>query len=274
MEESKQLLFMERVLFIFDVTKIRAGKAQVIRMNSQQWHQEADIACIAGHIMNLMTNFRTEEDNLVVFPADTMAMVRKRFIEGTLAFSITWCSTLCFLVAQPFWNELLRRINLFGRLPHQKSYSLLGLCYSWLVYVTPNPRDFHDELKPLVECQHPGFRANDTDLWRSNMADVCMKSSTLDAADSEISKLEKSKNDAQFQADQLALARDAAQCANLFQKSQQSERSARLARVMHLKQENSIGCGIVMEHMEKNWKHVGGPLTTLQPVLDEAWVTQ
>ncbi|CAK9053386.1 unnamed protein product [Durusdinium trenchii] len=211
MDECKQLLFMERVLFIFDVTKIRAGKAQVIRMNSQQWHQEADIACIAGHIMNLMTNFRTEEDNLVVFPADTMAMVRKRFIEG----------------------------------------------------------DFHDELKPLVECQHPGFRANDTDLWRSNMADVCMKSSTLDAADSEISKLEKSKNDAQFQADQLALARDAAQCANLFQKSQQSERSARLARVMHLKQENSIGCGIVMEHMEKNWKHVGGPLTTLQPVLDE-----
>ena len=101
-----------------------------------------------------------------------------------------------------------------------------------------------------------------------------MKSSTLDAADTEISKLEKSKNDAQFQADQLALARDAAQCAKLFQKSQQSERSARLAHVMHLKQENSIGCGIVMEHMEKNCKHVGGPLTTLQPVLDEAWVTQ
>ena len=59
MDECKQLLFMERVLFIFDVTKIRAGKAQVIRMNSQQWHQEADIACLAGHVMNLMTSFRT-----------------------------------------------------------------------------------------------------------------------------------------------------------------------------------------------------------------------
>ena len=93
-----------------------------------------------------------------------------------------------------------------------------------------------------MECQHPGFRANDTDLWRLNMADVCMKSSALDAADSEISKLEKRKNDAQFQADQLALARDTAQRANLFQKSQQSERSASLA--------------------------------TLQPELDEAWVTQ
>lgn len=125
----------------------------------------------------------------------------------------------------------------------------------------------------LVECHPPGFRANDTDLWRENMPDTVMKDSSLVAADPEISKLEQSKNNAQFQADSLAFARDAAQVAVMFQKTQQSERSARLARVMHLKQENSIGGTIIVQHMDRNCRHVGGPLTTLQPAMDEAWIT-
>lgn len=78
MGEFKQLLFMERILFLFDVTKVRAGKAQIVRINSQQWHLEADIACLGGHIMTL-ANFRND-DSLSLFPPDTMATDRKSVV--------------------------------------------------------------------------------------------------------------------------------------------------------------------------------------------------
>lgn len=136
----------------------------------------------------------------------------------------------------------------------------------WLSYLL---RDFHDELKSLIECQQPGFRACDTDMWRDNIADVAMKESEMAAADSELLKLERNKTAVQFQADSLALARGAAQCANLYQRTLQTERSARLARVMHLKQENSTGAGIVSQIMDTKCKHVAGPMTLLQSALDQ-----
>lgn len=132
-----------------------------------------------------------------------------------------------------------------------------------------NLRDFHDELKDTLEIQYPGFKACELDMWRDNLCDLPNTATFLDAADGQLDKLELTKNKALFEADSLALARDAAQCANLYQRTLQTDRAARLAKVMHLKQENSIGGSLVSTHMKKNCHHVAGPMTVLQPALDQ-----
>ncbi|CAK9038707.1 unnamed protein product [Durusdinium trenchii] len=205
----KQKLFMDRVLFVFEITKAKAGKAQVLRLSSQQWMAEADVACLAGDILERMESHRNS-DNILLFPPDTLKMVKQRFVEG----------------------------------------------------------DFHDELKALVECQHPHFRPADTDMWADHMQNPSSAGkNSLEAADGQIDKLEMDKNKAHFEADALSLARDAAQCAALFQKTQQTERSRRLAKVMHLKQENTVGASIVASYMEKSCKHIGGD--RLLPAVDQ-----
>ena len=75
---------MQRVLFIFEVARAKAGKAQVLRLSLQHWLQEADISCLAGHILDEMST-RRNTDNLLLFQADTVTKLNKQFIEGTLA---------------------------------------------------------------------------------------------------------------------------------------------------------------------------------------------
>lgn len=119
-----------------------------------------------------------------------------------------------------------------------------------------------------MECQHPHFRPADTDMWADHMQNPSSAGkNSLEAADGQIDKLEMDKNKAHFEADALSLARDAAQCAALFQKTQQTERSRRLAKVMHLKQENTVGASIVASYMEKSCKHIGGD--RLLPAVDQ-----
>lgn len=88
MDSEKQTLFMERVLFLFEITKAKAGKAQTLRLSLQQWLVEADVACLAGDIMFMMGR-ATNADHVILFPVETMKLVRQRFIEGT--FGIVQC---------------------------------------------------------------------------------------------------------------------------------------------------------------------------------------
>ena len=82
----KQKLFMDRGLFVFEITQAKAGKAQVLRLSSQQWMAEADVACLAGDILERMESHRNS-DNILLFPPDTLKMVKQRFVEGTFGFS-------------------------------------------------------------------------------------------------------------------------------------------------------------------------------------------
>ncbi|CAK9071139.1 Uncharacterized protein SCF082_LOCUS35251 [Durusdinium trenchii] len=81
MTEGKQQLFLQRVLFSFDLAKRKAGKAQILRMSTTEWQQEADICCLGGYVLEKMRSARTS-DNLVLFKKTTTDMVRSRFIEG------------------------------------------------------------------------------------------------------------------------------------------------------------------------------------------------
>ena len=79
--EVKQHLFIQRILFIHDLTKRKAGKAQTLKVSPSTWELEADVACLAGHIFNVMQTYRDPE-NLIVFDASTIPTAMGHFVEG------------------------------------------------------------------------------------------------------------------------------------------------------------------------------------------------
>ena len=83
MNEARQHMFLQRVLFLHQVTKTKAGKAQVLRLPPTQWDMEADVACLAGAVLEKMQSFR-DPNNLLTVPAETIQSVMSRFIEGCL----------------------------------------------------------------------------------------------------------------------------------------------------------------------------------------------
>ena len=87
MTEEKQKIFMDRIMFLFEVTKAKAGKAQVLRLSLQQWLHEAELACLAGHCIMEMSTARNA-DNLLMFNTEKVNMVRKQIIEGSLALNL------------------------------------------------------------------------------------------------------------------------------------------------------------------------------------------
>ena len=109
-------------------------------------------------------------------------------------------------------------------------------------------------------------------MWQENLpqSKQAGDDETLKQADGKIDELVKSQKKIQFEADALALARDASQLAMVYSEEQKTERGSRLAKVMHLKQENNIGSSIVTTHMHKHCKHIAGPKSEILLELDQA----
>ena len=104
-------------------------------------------------------------------------------------------------------------------------------------------------------------------MWSENLPENQSSNNQeaqLVQADDVIDKLNLEKSKAEFQADSLALARDASQLASLYRQEMQGERAARLAKVMHLKEQNQIGATLIASFMTKTSRHVGAPLANLQ----------
>lgn len=83
MNEASQHIFIQRVLFVFDVNKRSAGRAQSLRMSKSDWSLEADLSCLAGYVLAAMRQFR-DVDNKTVFDDQTIGILMTRFIEGWL----------------------------------------------------------------------------------------------------------------------------------------------------------------------------------------------
>lgn len=98
--DLKQHLFMQRVFFVFDITKRKAGKAQILRMSPETWDQECDRACLMGAILQSMESFR-DPSNTLCFPEKVLKDIMNRFVEGSLGhtfncfFSIGGLSCFC-----------------------------------------------------------------------------------------------------------------------------------------------------------------------------------
>lgn len=139
--------------------------------------------------------------------------------------------------------------------------------------ISPNqkhPRDYHEELKGALMVMDPAFQLSDLNMWKENIPNSQqMSDGELCKADDKIDELMLSQNKLSFDADALALARDAAQLATLYREEQKTDRSARLAKVLHLKQQNQIGSTLTMDFMRKRCYHVAGPVQDLSNALDK-----
>ena len=131
-------------------------------------------------------------------------------------------------------------------------------------------RDYHEELKSALMVMDPAFQIEELNMWKENIPNAQpMCDGQLCKADDKIDELVLSQNKLSFDADALALARDAAQLATLYREEQKTDRSARLAKVLHLKQQNQIGSSLTMDFMRKRCHHVAGPVQDLNNALDK-----
>lgn len=134
-------------------------------------------------------------------------------------------------------------------------------------------RDFHEELRTIVETMDPAFEPEHSTMWVEHL--LSMKggagaSTALVAVDDKIDEMTAQNNKLQFEADSLALARDASQLAQLFQAESKSERSARMAKICHLRQENQIGSSLASQWMTNHCRHRAGAVADLQEELSKA----
>ena len=110
-------------------------------------------------------------------------------------------------------------------------------------------------------------------LWSENLPkeNKAASGDKLVEADKKIDSMTADTNKLHFEADALALARDAAQLARLHAETTKSERAARVARVCHLRQENQIGSNLVSKHMLESCHHRAGPVGELHTEISKAW---
>ena len=130
-----------------------------------------------------------------------------------------------------------------------------------------NLRDYHDELKPMVDIMDPAFKPQDLSIWTENLPTIANQGTNstdqLVATDKIIDSMAANTAKLQFEADSLSIARDAAQLARLYGEVCKSSRALRLMKVHHLRQENQIGSSLVAAHMEKACKFIAGPVAEL-----------
>ena len=113
----------------------------------------------------------------------------------------------------------------------------------------------------------PYFKLDHLAVWNEHLPQLKEDESTLVKADGALDKMHSDHNRLLFDADSLALARDATQLAGLYRQQAQGERAQRLAKVAHLKQQNAIGGSICTKFMEERSKHIAGPLSDLKDAI-------
>lgn len=112
-------------------------------------------------------------------------------------------------------------------------------------------------------------------LWVENLpkqvSDSCHQ---LAAADEQINKLGQDARKALWETDQLKLARDLAMLGRLHNDVLKTERSRRLGKITHLRQQNIVGAGLVTHFMDENCSFITGVQRDLEAALNQAWVPE
>ena len=81
-------------------------------------------------------------------------------------------------------------------------------------------------------------------------------SNALCEAEKKIQGLEANRSDAAWQTDTLKLCHDASMCAKLLAAAVQNDKTRKLAKLTHLKEQNSIGASLVATFTKKFCHHV------------------
>ena len=115
------------------------------------------------------------------------------------------------------------------------------------------------DLSTHLASADPSFEASATLMWIENSPEhkeANNVDTALGVADQKISDLETERSDAAWQADILKLAKDAAMCARLLQAAGSNEKTDRLAKITHIKEQNRIGASIITKFSEKHCRHI------------------
>ena len=94
-------------------------------------------------------------------------------------------------------------------------------------------------------------------------------SNALSEAEAKIKNFESNRSDAAWSTDTLKLCHDASMCAKLLAACASNEKTRRLAKITHLKEQNSIGATVVASFAKKNCYHVPLSCPTVEQELSE-----
>ena len=117
-------------------------------------------------------------------------------------------------------------------------------------------RDYVSDADQYIGCLDNEFKVEETSIYTDHAPDEPdLAMAKLRQADERVSLLNKDARKAQYDADTLSLARDIAQVGNLFRQVAKTESAARAEKLLHLRNQNVIGAGLVAEWMS-NHMHV------------------
>ena len=80
-DPQKQMLFMERILFLHERAYKRSSRAVVPRLALTDWCAEADKMCLAAHVIREMCRTLDQHGNRL-FDTDVLKKVTKRTLDG------------------------------------------------------------------------------------------------------------------------------------------------------------------------------------------------
>ena len=89
-------------------------------------------------------------------------------------------------------------------------------------------------------------------------------------ADQEATQLSRDARRAQWDADCLSLARDVAMLGSLYKEVSKSEQAARTSKILHLKNQNTIGASIVKDFMQRYESIHSGPPRDQATLIEQA----
>ncbi|CAJ1344536.1 unnamed protein product [Effrenium voratum] len=130
-------------------------------------------------------------------------------------------------------------------------------------------RDFHSEANDMLAIKDPAFQPNDLAMWSENAPVIQQEATALKQADETLSKLNKDARKAAWEMDTLRLARDIAQLGKLYAAEVKSERAMRAQKVLHLKNQNTIGASLVSAFMSQGLVHRSGKQAELHRITEQ-----
>ena len=126
----------------------------------------------------------------------------------------------------------------------------------------PGPvRDYNDEFDGLLTVMDCQFKIEELAIYLDHAPKAAEPNTDerICQVDDKVSDLCRDARKAQYEADTLSLARDVAQLGNLFKEVSKTEHAHRTEKILHLKNQNTIGAAIVGEYMGNNLAIHSGP---------------
>ena len=126
-----------------------------------------------------------------------------------------------------------------------------------------------------VASADPTFHASITTMWTENAPEKeaeDKENQALGDAEKKIQALDQNRCNAAWEANTLKLCRDASMCARVLQAAVSNEKTRRLMKVTHLREQNSIGAQLVTKFAEKQCFHVPLVCPEADSHLAKAWL--